>query len=54
MERLITMVKYQPKFKHMLEKVLEEQAEENICENARKGKVAGMKAQRRLIEARQR
>lgn len=51
-EKLICMAKYQPKFKKMIDKVLTEQSMDNVSENARKGKVAAMKAQRRLIQTR--
>lgn len=45
------MAKYFPKMQRMIETVLDEHADSIVSENARVGKIAAMKAQRRLIEA---
>jgi hypothetical protein len=49
-DRVISMAKYFPKAKIMIQQLLAEHSQANLTQNARTGKVAAMKAQRRLIE----
>ncbi len=49
-DRVISMAKYFPKAKMIIEQLLAEHSQPNLAENARTGKVEAMKAQRRLIE----
>jgi hypothetical protein len=54
MEKVIKMAKYHPKLRSMISRLLEEELALSVEDNLKVGKVGAMKAQRRLIEARQR
>ena len=51
---MIKIAKNFPKIKKMLSHLIESEAIASLNENLKNGKVASMKAQRRLIEANQR
>lgn len=48
------MVKYYPKYRNLISSLLEESAKDTLNENIRVGRMAAMKARRRLIQASQR
>ena len=54
LERVIKMAKNYPKIKKIIEKLIDEEGGSHADDNLRNGKLASMKAQRRLIEANQR
>ena len=44
------MVKPYPKLRHIVESLLEESSKEVLHENSKTGKIAAMKAHRRIVE----
>ena len=54
LERVIKMSKNYPKIRKIIERLIDEEGGAHADDNLRNGKLASMKAQRRLIEANQR
>lgn len=53
-EGILKIAKHCPKVKNLISRLLQEQSCTNLTQNLKNGKVAAMKAQRRLIETSQR
>ena len=54
LERVIKMVKYYPKYRTLISNLLEASSKDSLNENLRVGRMAAMKARRRLIDVSQR